>query len=347
MAEGVTAESSASFLNWQPSYAEHGIATFPVGDDKRPMVKRYDRFGLPGSAEIASKFPDAPAIGFMCGSRSRITVLDIDCKDERVLADALDRHGQTPIIVRSGSGNHHAWYRHNGEGRHIKAESQIDILGGGFVVAPPSRVQKGQYQFIQGSLDDLDRLPIMHSVPDQVVDVDQLVGEVKQGERNERLFNLCLRAARHCDEFDALCDVARTRNSEFSPPLEDGEVMSVAASAWRYEVVGRNYSGGRCAVFSVADVMPLMPDPYVAALIVWAKASFKPDGKFWIADGLAEEFGWSVYELRQTRRSAIEMGLIRLIRPHAHRRPALYGFGRKGPTKVKEAREEEREEGVG
>src|SRR6516225_5408626 len=151
MVERVTAESSASFLNWQPTYAEHGIATFPVGDDKRPMVKRYDRFGLPGGAAIANKFPDAPAIGFMCGSRSRITVLDIDCKDERVLADALDRHGQTPIIVRSGSGNHHAWYRHNGEGRHIKAESQIDILGGGFVVAPPSRVQKGQYQFIQGS----------------------------------------------------------------------------------------------------------------------------------------------------------------------------------------------------
>ena len=154
-------------------------------------------------------------------------------------------------------------------------------------MAPPSRVAKGQYQFLQGSLDDLDRLPIMLvPPPDQVVDIDKLVGEVKQGERNKRLLNLCLHEARHCDDLDTLCDVARTRNSEFSPPLEDDEVMKVAASAWRYEVDGRNYSGGRCAVFSTADVLPLMPDPYVAALMVWAKTRFKPDSEFWIADGL-------------------------------------------------------------
>src|SRR5262249_52142 len=67
---------------------------------------------------------------------------------------------------------------------------------------------------------------------------------VKQGQRNSKLFSDCLEAARHCDDFDALCDVARTRNREFLPPLEDEEVMRTAASAWKYETEGRNYIGG-------------------------------------------------------------------------------------------------------
>jgi Bifunctional DNA primase/polymerase, N-terminal len=101
----------------------------------------------------------------MCGSRSRIASLDIDCENERVLADALSRHGKTPIIVRTGSGNYLAWYRHNGERRQIRPwpELPIDMLGGGFIVAPPSQVTKGQYQFIEGSLDDLERLPTLRN----------------------------------------------------------------------------------------------------------------------------------------------------------------------------------------
>jgi hypothetical protein len=279
----------------------------------------------------------------MCGRRSGITVLDVDCKDERVLADALDRHGKTRIVARSGSGNFQAWYKHNGERRQIRpwVGQPIDVLGGGFVVAPPSRVVKGQYQFIQGGLDDIDRLPVMQGMPpiaatEPVVSVEP--GAIKQGERNKRLFDLCLHAARHCDEFELLCDVARTRNNELMPPLEDDEVMKVAASAWQYEVDGRNYSGGMRAVLSVADVLPLMPDPYVAALIVWARASFKPDGHFWIADGLAKKFGWSARQLRQARKRAIQTGLIRLIRPSGFKRTAIYGWP--------QGRRELREKGV-
>src|SRR5215472_10803706 len=82
-----------NFRDWQADYAAHGVATFPVDANKRPMVSRYDRFGLIGSGKIASKFAAAPAIGFMCGKRNGITSLDCDSKDERVLTDALSRHG--------------------------------------------------------------------------------------------------------------------------------------------------------------------------------------------------------------------------------------------------------------
>jgi hypothetical protein len=83
----------------------------------------------------------------MCGKRNRLTVLDVDTQDERVLADAVDRHGKTPIVIRSGSGNFQAWYRHGGERRLIRPRHNvpIDILDAGPVVAPPSKVAKGQY----------------------------------------------------------------------------------------------------------------------------------------------------------------------------------------------------------
>jgi hypothetical protein len=99
------------FAEFQPRYAEHRIATFPVNitvREKRPAVRHYQRAGLRASGELARKFPEAQAFGFVCGPRSRITVLDIDTPDDRVLADALSRHGQTPFIVLSGSGNRQA-----------------------------------------------------------------------------------------------------------------------------------------------------------------------------------------------------------------------------------------------
>jgi hypothetical protein len=225
-----------SFDKWQADYAAHGVATFPVDANKRPMVSRYNRFGLVGSAEIARKFANAPAIGFMCGKRSGVTVLDVDSTDERVLADAISRHGQTRLVARSGSGHFQAWHRHAGERRLIRPRRDvpIDILGGGVVIAPPSRVAKGSYQFIEGSLDDLDSLPTLNDAP--TVSLADLSAEVpahwgqmrKHDGRNNALFRRCLRAARHCDDFDQLLDYARTKNGQFGEPMEDERVVKAA-----------------------------------------------------------------------------------------------------------------------
>lgn len=147
-----------SFARWQPEYSRAGVACFPVTPDKTPAIRNYLKIGHPGSAQLVRRFGDAEAFGFALGRRSGLTILDIDTPDERVLADALDRHGSTPIVVRSASGNWQAWYRHDGERRLIRPDPErpIDILGGGFVVAPPSRVTKGEYGFVQGGLEDFD-----------------------------------------------------------------------------------------------------------------------------------------------------------------------------------------------
>ena len=160
----------AAFSQYQPIYAEHGIATIPCDLQKRPLVRQPQKFGVDASAKIAIRFPDAQAFGYYAGARNGISVLDVDTANENILAAAIDRHGSSPIIVRTGSGKFHALYRHNGERRSIRpwTDLPIDVLGSGLCIAPPSTVVKGQYQIIEGSLDDLDRLPIMRKLEDRL-----------------------------------------------------------------------------------------------------------------------------------------------------------------------------------
>src|ERR1700730_13328481 len=59
----------------QPVYAAHGIATFPVGDTKKPSIRGWQKVGLNGSAELAKKFTNADALGYVTGRRRNVTVL--------------------------------------------------------------------------------------------------------------------------------------------------------------------------------------------------------------------------------------------------------------------------------
>jgi hypothetical protein len=275
-----------SIRDWQPLYAAHGIATFPVvvgPGGKKPLVSNYARFGLRASTEISQKFPHATAIGFMAGKHSRLTVLDVDSPDERVLAAALDQHGRTPIVVRTGSGNRQAWYRHNGEERLIRPEPDrpIDILGGGFVVAPPSHGTKSNYQFIEGGLDDLDRLPVLNGLPQGIRREDPatsaaIAPSITEG-RNDALFKHCMRNAHRCDDFHALLDVARTCNDEFCPPLEDDEVAKVATSAWGYTERGDNRFGRPGVFFDARQADELIRnDPDLYLLLSFLRANNRP-----------------------------------------------------------------------
>ena len=317
------------FAEWQPRYAEHGIATFPVRE-KRPAVRGYLKLGSATSARLAEKFSDAEAIGFALGKRSKITVLDVDTPDERVLADALDQHGQTPVIVRSGSGNFHAWYRWNREPRKIRsfAEKPVDILGGGFVVAPPSRGTKSNYQFIEGSLDDLDSLPILRDVeiatpPRSPASTPFEV--VTEGRRNRMLWEHCMRSARFCDDFDALLDVARTHNQAFVPSLSDDEVSKVARSAWSYTQRGENRFGRPGVFFDAEEANRLIAsDQDAFILVAFLRLNNGPESAFMVANKLADKFGWTRKRLAHARRRLEETDIQMVIAPSTYTGPAKY-----------------------
>ena len=107
------------FSQWQPRYAEKHIATFPVGADKKPCIKNWNKIGLKGSERLVEQFPSTNALGFPLGPRSGVTLLDLDTKDASLLDDVQSRYGPSPFKVETGNG-YHLYYRHGGERRHIR-----------------------------------------------------------------------------------------------------------------------------------------------------------------------------------------------------------------------------------
>jgi hypothetical protein len=320
------------FAEWQPRYAERGIPTFPVRE-KRPAVRGYLKLGLGTSARLASKFPEVDAIGFALGKRSKIAVLDVDTHDERVLADALDRHGPTPIIIRSGSGNFQCWYRWNCEGRQIRpfGGKPIDVLGGGFTVAPPSHGKKSKYRFIEGGLDDIELLPVMRGLsaetsarkcPASLAHEDQQVGE---GSRNTELWKYCMRAAQNCDHFGVLLNIANLRNQQFLAPLSDDEALKVAHSAWGYTERGDNRFGQHGVWLTTKQVnCQITEDQDGFLLLVYLRANNGPRSTFMVANGLAKTLGWTVKRLAGARNRLLAANIERVRAASSFGGPALY-----------------------
>ncbi len=160
------------FSEWQPRYAQHGVATFPVqiiGNDKKLATKGYLKTGLRGSAQLAAKFADAKSFGFGCGPYNRLMVVDMASTDPAIIREGERLFGQSPLLWRTGGGKFAMPFRHNGEGRHIRPIKSlpIDVLGAGFAVAPPSAGETRAYEIIKGTLADLDRLPVAR-IPDEI-----------------------------------------------------------------------------------------------------------------------------------------------------------------------------------
>lgn len=308
------------FADWQPKYAARGIATFPVRD-KKPAVKNYLKAGLGASKEFARKFASHSAFGIAC-RRSKITVLDVDAPDEKLLADAMSEFGATPFVVRSGSGNFQAWYRSSGEGRRIRPDPHrpIDILGDGYVVAPPSVTTKGAYQIIAGSLDDLASLPTMNNIrpdtsPSKLNDV-----LIQEGYRNEELWRYCMRTARDCDDQTELTELAVQANrTMFYKPLSHAEVLKVVQSAWGKQTRGENWFGSKGrVVFEGEEVEELLKGNEDALILLAIIRHVHWGRDFVLANAMAETMpgeGWAVKRFRAARAYLLKAGFIEEIKP--------------------------------
>lgn len=326
--------TARKFVDWQAQYASKNIPTFPMlitAETKKPLVSHYQRVGLPASAQIARKFADASGIGFMAGQRNRVTVLDVDEPGDKPLQKALGRHGETPIIVRTASGKHHAWFRYNGERRSVRPETgvEVDILGGNIITAPPSQSPKGSYQFVAGTLDDLGRLPVMRNVPERALPKPVALEQIRQAQatgRNDALYRHCMRTAKRCGSFDQLLDRAREYNRQFPEPLREDEVVKTATSAWDYEQSGKNWFGQFSVHFrdEEFDQFSSNQDQDRYCLISYLRRHNGTSARFMIANGLAGTFGWTVKRLAATRRRALHAGDFIQLRNATNRTPALF-----------------------
>jgi Primase C terminal 1 (PriCT-1)/Bifunctional DNA primase/polymerase, N-terminal len=267
--------------------------------------------------------------------------LDVDTRDEGVFADAIARHGETPVVIRSGRGHHQAWYRHAGERRDTvswrKRGLPIDILGGGFVVAPPSRGSYGAYQFVQGSLEDIYRLPVIRGLqaPLQPAQKRQRIAGklVGEGARNNSLWRQCMIMARRCYGPGGLLEMARAENAKFPAPLDDWEVEKVVNSAWRYEEQGLNRVSDRYAAPAfplsyddVDDLMTKSPDAFI--LLTWLRRHNFDRDRFVIANAMADHMPggrWTTKRLAAARSLLqIEGKIVQVQAPGVASGPAVY-----------------------
>lgn len=317
------------FALWQRRYAEIGIPTFPV-KGKQPAVRNYLKIGLRASAALAEKFPNSNAFGLALGPRTGITVLDIDSGDEAVLEQSLALYGMTPFIVRSGSGHYQAWYRYNGEGRLIRrsVDRPIDILGAGFVVAPPSRIGRG-YDLICGSLHDLLVLPTMLQPTRSIRRSSE--ESITEGIRNGYLFRFALQHARYADDEATLFDVVETENTNRCvPPLATDEICRVVKSAWGYQIEGRNLVATKGVVASQTEVRELGHcSPHALALLLVLRSIHRKGQRFALAKATAAGLGWTIPRFRKARAELERRALIRRL--HAGGRgphdPPMYELG--------------------
>ncbi len=333
------------FGEWQPQYAEAGLVTFPVDiARKAPAVGNYLKAGRKASAEWATKFADASALGIVCGKRNRLTVLDIDEPCENLLADALAMFGPSPLIARTASGKFHVYYRHNDERRKIKGVIEgraVDLLGGGMAIAPPSSGENGQYEFIQGSLADFGNLPVMQGLVPAPVDL-RPGGEVlaSVGERNATLFKMCLREARSVPDGAALCTFALSVNTSGAwEPLPVDEVLRTASGAWEKQANGTNWVGSSPKIITDVGEFDRVffpadgkPEPVAAdahyLLSILRRLHFDKN-TFVCANAMHKRVGWTLVRLQRARRFLEAMGCVVMIR-HASAKenvPALYRFG--------------------
>jgi hypothetical protein len=318
------------FAQFQPRYAERGIATFPASSAKVPLIKGWPRVGLRGSTELANKFADADAFGYVTGRRSNVTVLDIDSTDPKVAEDAIRRHGQPGMVTRTASGKLHLLYRYNGERRRIRPFPglPIDVLGdNGQAIAAPSKIERGQYQIVHGHLDDLDRLtPIVGiEAPSIASEEPSPEPSIRVGRRNTELWRHCMKRAHTCDNRMALVSEAQAFNAKHcSPPLTEEETLTIASSAWDYTERGENRFGQHGCYLRTPEVMSMIDDQDALFLLAFLRSHNGPWATFMCANGLGDLLGWHRCRLSTARRRLIELGYMKPLRQAGRGHPALY-----------------------
>ncbi|MDQ7251651.1 bifunctional DNA primase/polymerase [Dongia sedimenti] len=306
-----------AFAELQAAYSTQGVALYPLGHDKHPAIRGYEKVGTQGSSQLAMKFPAAEAAGFCAGRRNKLTVVDIDSTDDRLVDEIQARFGETPFQVVTPSGGRHLYYRHGNEPRQIRPLPDVDILGAGNVVAALSVVPKGRYQIERGTLDDLRRVPPMQNLAAAAAKP-----RVERGRRNTALFQHCQSVVARCDTLDDLLDCARTWASDrLEGELPDEEITKTCLSVW-------NYRGGRKRIMNQIVESPqwanLVADPDALALMAYLSAENGDDAEFMIADGLGAARGWPQRFVPSGRKKLLELGIIRRTKPAAPGRAAFY-----------------------
>lgn len=326
-----------------------GLAPIPTGgeDGKKPLVARFTKWsrhpGLNAIRKWIVKYPGAN-VGVVTGPLSDICVVDIDSAVPTLLQQIVERCGDTPLKTHTPRGGYHLWYRYNGEASadlapHIPVQVKA---AGGFVVVPPSVRPKGfyagrSYEFIEGTLADLTRLPALKPgsidrVAETAINPTRLRA-IKEGRRNNSLFRHLIARAPHCDDREALLDVGMTFGQlDCDPNLPIAEIVKTVNGVWRMYEEGRLWA--KCAeprvVVPRTAINALSGDALKFYLKLQLSHFDRP--QFALAPkAMAERQvvpGWSHQKYRAVREELLEKRYVKMLHKGGCRPgdPSMFGF---------------------
>ncbi len=142
------------------SYIKRGWSVFPVGTDKKPLVKwALYQIQPPDESQVRDWWTEWPEanIALTCGPVSGVVVLDVDGDDGMRVLEEKSLHLPDTLTVKTGRGWHFYFKdpgvptRNFARGKTTFPLPRVDFRGkGGYVVIPPSRHASGvHYQLVK------------------------------------------------------------------------------------------------------------------------------------------------------------------------------------------------------
>lgn len=241
-------------------WAKAGFSVIPVNaSEKKPLVRWRGYIDQrPGTALISlwwNRWPDAN-IGVVTGSISDLVVVDADLKKASVsdMDDFLREH-PTDLVVETGSGGRHFYYRHPNTAvvnRVAKDDSKFDVRGdGGYVVVPPSSHASGrEYTFLTGGMKSLRRKnrPVFKDdwikKPTAVLNkredhapqekwINDLLQGVTEGGRNDAATRLAGYFFSRGMAYDVVFTMLDDWNTKNKPAIEEKELHTIVKSVYQ------------------------------------------------------------------------------------------------------------------
>ena len=232
-----------------------GFSVIPVQPGgKRPLVPWTEyQSRRPTEEEIRQwwqQYPNAN-IGVVTGKVSRVVVIDLDPdKDDNESGARIYEQALTDLIVKTGRGGYHLYYRYPEDVDHIPNRvgllPGIDVRAdGGYVVAPPSAHSSGRlYEWIRRS--EPGKLPphlvglLTSYTPvgrdgeeDNPKWLSDLLAGVGEGQRNDACARLCGYLIGKGMPKDVVLAITRQWNEKNHPPLPDHEVAATVESVYK------------------------------------------------------------------------------------------------------------------
>ena len=289
-------------------YLKRGFSVIPVGKDKKPMLswEQYQK-QRPTEDEIAQwcleKNPAGVAI--ITGAISGIVVLDVE-----VDGDTSGLDIPTTPTAKTGGGGRHYFFKHpeHPVKNRVRIDGRkMDLRGdGGYVVAPPSRSVKGQYEWLVGLDTPFAEMPVwleekkdtkkpmlVGGIPVET-DWSSRMRGVAEGGRHDAAVRIAGKLLAHIPRKDRegiVLPLLEAWNEQNIPPLDSDELYQI------FDDISERHDKGKPTelaprerkLLTVADLLaynpatyPFLVDPIVPHRGITALGGQPGVGKSWV-----------------------------------------------------------------